>query len=167
MENCQRFATNIFPNTKCENVGHFRVKNPKGWSLKHETLHVETLGPNMLIDSNWFCLMPKSYTNRSAPTSLGRPYFLPAIGALFIEDECVELPNKSVLSIIDQTSDLNRFPKQHKNCRCCPLSLFIVRSFSLFQMINCQKCQHFHKSSQVGMSFRFIVNYSIDERKLS
>ena len=101
MENCQRVATNIFPNTKCENVGHFRVNNPKGWSLKHETLHVETVGSNMLIDSNWFCLMPKSYTSRSAPTSLGRPYFLPAIGALFIEDECVELPNKSVLSIID------------------------------------------------------------------
>ena len=85
MENCQRFATNIFPNTKCENVGHFKAKNPKGWFLKHETLQ---LGPIMLIDSNWFCLMPKNYTNRSAPTSLGRPYFTSYWGAVYWRGVC-------------------------------------------------------------------------------
>ena len=42
------------------------------------------------------------------------------------------------------------WPKHRNNCKCCPVSLLIVRSqrLSWIQVLNCLKCQQFHTSSQ-------------------
>ena len=43
--------------------------------------------------------------------------------------------------------------KHRKNCECCPVSLFIVRSLwlSCFDVLKSQKCQQFHNFSRISI----------------
>ena len=49
-----------------------------------------------------------------------------------------------------------QFEKHCNNCKCCPVSLLIVRSqwVSWIQILSCLKCQQFHASSQARSCLR-------------
>ena len=62
----------------------------------------------------------------------------------------IQLRNCWSAKVVMDCQKICQTNKHRKNCKCCPVSLSIVRSqwLSWIQVLNCLNCQQFHTSSQ-------------------